>query len=782
MNAFVRHLLGWTLLASLAASLALAQTMPASRAYYFGTWVGASSLGTADGAGSAARFSYPFGLTADAAGNLFVADTFNHTIRKIAPSGVVTTLAGSPGENGLVDASGSAARFNLPQAIAYHSDGNLYVGEAGGLRRVSRDGAVTRLVDKTWFDSNIVSVLSEPEGTLLVADLLRVARVTTSGEMSTLFPSWDIHVNGGIAALVRDAGRNLYVAMNVVLAPDGVAREQARIYRALPGGGFAVFADENNGLAGVRRLNALAADSQGALFATANNHTVLRVTASGATVFAGTPDIAGARDGAAEQALFDDPHGLVFDATGNLYVSEYNNTIRRITPAGVVSTVAGIPEEESARHWDARGTAARFSHPAAIAINANGVAYVADEFNHVIRQINPDGTVTTLAGSPGEAGYVDGIGAAARFNFPRDLAIDPAGTIYVIENSGAVRKITPAGSVSTLAGGAARDSPSAQDGQGAQATFGSLSAIAAWSTGDVYVAESAGNSPTQGSVWARVRKITSTGIVTTIPVPTVFPHSYFSGMAFDRTGVLHLADPEYMRVHRLRPDGTADSLRFDDFAPRRIAIDASGNSFFADDGQFGASRVARYAAAGPLEIVGGSRYLFGHHDAIGTRARFTGLTGIAVDAAGALYLTDEDNTMRKAVAVAAPTIATQPANQTVASGSAVTFSVGAAAVPEPTYQWFFNGAAIAGATSASHTIGAAGSTHAGNYHVVVTNEVGSAPSATATLTVRAPFDGDSSGGSSGGGGGAPSDVFLAACAALALARGVQRRRASARGE
>ncbi len=786
--------------AILLALFAAAQTAPTPGSYYFNTWAGTASRGTLDGAGSAARFALPESVTVDSAGNLYVADTANHTIRRITSAGVVSTLAGSPAESGDADGTGAAARFNLPQAIVFHTDGNLYVAEAARIRRVTREGVVTFLAGGTGtlmadgvgaaavFDGGGIALASEPGGTLLAADQKSVRRVEMNGLVTTLFRNSDVWANGIFSAVVRDAAGNIFVACNgfIPKTPSG-STAQTRIYRIAPGGPVA-FADETNGLAGVGHLNALAVDTQGNVYAAGSSGAVYRFSAGNMTVYAGMPGSIGARDGAALQALFSNLFGLAFDASGNLFVTEYNNTVRRITPAGVVSTVAGIPEEDSARHWDARGTLARFDAPRAIAVTAAGIAYVADAENHVIRRIAADGTVTTLAGAPGQAGYVDGAATQARFNRPQDLALDSTGNLYVIESSGGVRKITPGGDVSTLAGGEAMGATPASDGQGSGAKFGVLTSIAVSPQDEIYVAEAAAYSPTLGSVWARLRRISPAGVVTTLSSLPVYPHTYFSGLAFDRTGVLFAADPTYTDIVKILPQGSAERIEFSEFVPRRIAADASGNLLLTEDRAYGGTRVARYTTSGQLTVIGGAQYVFGHHDAVGTRARFNGLSGIAVDSAGAIYLTSEDNTVHKAVAASAPTIGTQPVGQTVAAGASATFSVSASAMPEPAYQWHFNGAAIAGATSSTYTISGASSTNAGNYHVVVTNELGSVTSATATLTVSTPpsgggsSGGSSSGGGGGGGGGAPSDFFLAACAVLAFARAWQRSRASAQRE
>lgn len=778
----IRPCLWKVLLALLVAPWMQAQTTSVGATYFFGTWAGAASLGTSDGAGSAARFFKPAALAADANGNLYVADTGNHTLRLITSAGVVSTLSGIPGLPGRNDGAGTVALLNGPRAVVMHTDGNLYVGETTGISRVTRDGRVTGVVGTASFPEGVFALTSENSGALLAADARRILRVALNGETTLLFNStdlWPDQRNANFGALARDAAGNVYAALNGVVSLPGsnYGQGQARIYRIAPNGAIATVADETSGLAGVWTVNGLVLDSQGALYAAASSGAIFRLSSGQLSVYAGLSGSTGARDGAAAQALFRNPLGLTFDAAGNLYVSEENNTIRRVTPAGVVSTVAGIPMEDSARHVDARGTAARFNRPAGIALSANGAAYVADSLNHVIRRIAADGTVTTLAGSPGEAGYVDGSGSAARFNYPRGLALDAAGNLYVMEDSGGVRKITPSGDVSTLAGGAAMGSVPAQDGQGSAAKFGVLTSIAVSPSGDVYVAEAPGYSGTQGSIWARVRRISPTGLVTTNSSLPVNPHTYLSGLVFDRNGVLYASDPTYSSVIKVPPQGAAERVSMDGFSPQGLAVDASGNLFMTEDRAYTATRIARYSVGGQFEIIGGMRYGYGHHDAVGTSARFNSLTSIALDPQGAIYLTEEDNSVRKGVLASVPTLLSQPAGQTITSGAAVTFTVTAAAVPEPLYQWYFNGAAIVGATNSSYTISGATLPSAGNYHVVVTNELGSVTSATATLTVTAaPSGSGNSGAGSGasGGGGAPSWLFLAVGGGLTFTHWLRR--------
>jgi serine/threonine protein kinase, bacterial len=193
---------------------------------------------------------------------------------------------------------------------------------------------------------------------------------------------------------------------------------------------------------------------------------------------------------------------VALDAQGNVYVADTgNNEIRKITPTGVVTTLAGSTTPGSA---DGAGSAASFRGPYGVALDAQGNIYAADAGNNEIRKITPTGMVTTFAGSTA-IGYSNGTGAAARFFFPIGVTVDSAGDVYVADEANyAIRKITPSGVVSTLAGST---NPGSADGPALTASFFNPTQVAVDGPGNVYVADTGNN---------EIRKVTAAGTVTTI--------------------------------------------------------------------------------------------------------------------------------------------------------------------------------------------------------------------------------------------------------------------------
>lgn len=335
------------------------------------------------------------------------------------------------------------------------------------------------------------------------------------------------------------------------------------------------------------------------------------------STLAGTAGSKGSVNGVGAAARFFEPIALAVDATGTVYVAEVgNNSVRKITAAGVVSTLAGVVGSQSVGDSadlvvrfgipmgygsrDGPGTMARFSHPSGVAVDAAGTVYVADQHNHVIRKITAAGIVSTLAGKARAFGSADGVGPAARFYAPASVAVDAAGTVYVADmGNHVIRKVTAAGVVTTLAGKAG--SRGYIDSVGMAARFGAPIGIAVGARGTVYVAD---------VVYDNVRKITSTGVVSTLA---------------GRAGGFG------------SNDGPGALASFND--PMGLAVDTAGTVYVADMGNH---VIRKITAAGVVSTLAGTAHTIGGADGAGAVVRFYGPAGVALGAAG-LYVADELN-------------------------------------------------------------------------------------------------------------------------------------------
>lgn len=304
--------------------------------------------------------------------------------------------------------------------------------------------------------------------------------------------------------------------------------------------------------------------------------------------------VSGFADGTGTSARLWSPLGIDIDRHGTMYVADYNNhRIRKITSRGVVTTLAGSGVSGFA---DGTGTAAQFSFPYGIAVDANDNVYVSDYGNHRIRKITPSGVVTTLAGS-GTSGSADGTGTAAQFNEPYGLDVDATGTIYVADyGNHRIRKITPSGVVTTFAG----STSGFAEGTGTAAMFKNPSDVVADANGNVYVSDTFNN---------RIRNITSSGTVST------FAGSGAAGFA-NATGTI---------ANFKNPSG--------------ITIDTDGNLYVAENSNHS---IRKITSAGVVSILAGTNES-NYQDGTGATAKFMQPVGIVINNSGVIYVTDETN-------------------------------------------------------------------------------------------------------------------------------------------
>ncbi|TDY63776.1 NHL domain-containing protein [Algibacter lectus] len=309
-----------------------------------------------------------------------------------------------------------------------------------------------------------------------------------------------------------------------------------------------------------------------------------------ASTFAGSTE--GYVDGDISIATFNRPTGMATDAAGNIYVTEYgNHTVRKITPAGQVSTLVGGFNGFA----DGTGTDAKLFRPTDIIMGVDGFLYVADSWNNRIRKVSLAGVVTTFAG--GSSGFVDGMGNAAKFNKPSGLTTDADGNIYVadLENQ-SIRKITTAGVVSTLAGG----TEGYNNGTGSSAQFKDPRAIVLSNNNELMVTDQFGRT---------VRKVTLAGVV------TVFAGNGVSGSS----------------------DGVGTSSSFG--VPNGITIDNDGNLLVSDRSEHNIRKITPNAE---VTTIAGTRSS-GSNDGVASQATFYNPAGMLVTADGTIYIADYDN-------------------------------------------------------------------------------------------------------------------------------------------
>lgn len=822
LNPLFRRCSGFCLF--LSATLAVQAASDYTTPYSFTTLAGLSSIGSDDGPGQVARFFGPAGLSADAGGNLYLADHENNTIRKITPDGTVTTLAGTPGLRGSVDGTGGDALFINPEDTAVDAAGNVYVADKINcvIRKVTPDGLVTTLAGspgKTGFvdgqggDARFQipsGIAIDATGNLFVADQLNnaIRKVTAAGVVTTVTGRANPYsaVNGPVATagffypyrLALDDLGNLYVAEagnNIVrkISADGMVSTLAGTALAFGS------ADGQGPAARFRGVSGITTDRAGNVYvADGGNRTIRKITPGGVTTtILGTTGTSGSADGVGTAALFAVPDGLVMDAADNLYVTDRrNNTVRKVSPTLVVTTLAGLPADRSAGTADGTPAAARFSTLASTAVGTDGEVYVADTLNSTVRKISRQGAVTTLAGKAGSRGALDGTGDQALFDSPYGIAVGADGILYVSDAvTNTIRQVTPQGVVTTLAGDPEAE-PGSADGTGRAARFNCPGGLAIDRAGNLYVADrdnylirkvtAAGEVTSVAGSAGRAGRVDGNGSAAQFEAP--------EGIAVDALGNIYVANAvRHGSIRKITPagmvttlaggaggdpdsaDGTGTEARFNE--PRSLAVDPAGNVYVADGRNH---TIRRITPAGVVTTLAGLASAPGNADGTGKKARFLNPPGISVDAQGALLVTS-GTTVRKGWLATGPVITVQPQSQTAVSGSNVTFTVTADSNPAPTYQWYSGSTAINGATGSSLSLPGVRASDAGDYTVVVTNALGSVTSSKAALTVTAapvpptpatpvPIP------TGGGGGGAPSIWFPPALLALRLIRGLVARR------
>ncbi|MBL8921912.1 MAG: hypothetical protein JNJ54_23880 [Myxococcaceae bacterium] len=547
--------------------------------------------GAADGVGAEARFQEPGGLAVDTNGDVFVADTANHTIRKVTAEGVVTTVAGRAGYSGYENKLNREARFFEPSAVTRDNGGTLYVADTANncIRAISPAGVVTT-----------------------------VAGNPTPGAIDGT--GGTARFNAPVAVAWAPPDR-LYVAdaenhtIRVIVVGGGVVGTRA---------GQAGSVGSTDGLTTAARFSrptGVAADAFGNVWvADSGNFTIRKISDLGVvTTVAGLAGVSGSSNGTGNGARFADLRGLAYDNdTRNLYVLDHG-AIRQVTAAGVVSTLAGAADQAGSA--DGTGASARFGEPTGIAMGPGGVLVVADTGNGTLRRVTRTGVVTTLAGAPPTTGNADGSGAEARFTRPAGVAIDPNGGAWVTDAVACtIRLISPLGDVTTVAG--AENDCVFANGPAQTARFNQPVGIAISALGVVYVAD------------------TGNGVIRRID-PSTRVVSTFAGVpsGFGNT------------------DGPRLTARF--FAPVGLALRGETELFVSDPA---ANTIRHITTTGDVTTLAGSPMMSGSDDGIGAAARFS--TPLALTyaktgpLAGILFVADTDNNLVRAITISARAVST----------------------------------------------------------------------------------------------------------------------------
>lgn len=311
----------------------------------------------------------------------------------------------------------------------------------------------------------------------------------------------------------------------------------------------------------------------------------------GVTTFAGS-GLMGSQNGKGTEASFANPMGIAIDTANNVYVADsHNNLIRKITPGGIVTTLAG---SGNAGSTDGKGNDASFFYPGGITVNNEGIVYVADTHNNLIRRISPDGEVTTIAGRRKDS-LTNSTDTSVRFDNPAGISTDAHGCVYVADwANDVIRKLNPDGKVTIIAGSG---TPGSEDGIGTKASFYLPGGIAVDSAGFIYVADTYNN---------MIRKISPEGKVTLLAGQKKKGHAdgkgnlasflHPQGIAVDKAGNVYVADMGNNRIRKITPDGNVSTLAGNGlrgsvngrdtlasfFRPYGVAIGKNGSIYVAD--------------------------------------------------------------------------------------------------------------------------------------------------------------------------------------------------------
>ncbi|WP_461075288.1 NHL repeat-containing protein [Spirosoma flavus] len=674
---------------------------------------GIQGYGGDGGPATNAKLNHPVKIALDGSGNLYIADSDNHRIRKVTPGGIISTVAGN-GSAGFSGDGGTATAAQLyrPFGIAVDNNGNLFIAEYVNhrIRKVTSDGIISTVAGNgnAGYSGDGAAATSaqlkspyavavDENGNLYIADSGNhcIRKVTSNGLINTLTGNGIAGYNGdGILATTAQLNSPLGVALdgngNILIAD----RYNQRIRKVSPDGMISTIA--GNGIAGFSgdggqasnaKLNApytVATDISGNLFiADVSNNRIRKVRPDGVinTIAGNGFDQYSGDGGPATNAQLNYPNAVGIDGNGNLYIADTGNDfIRKVTPGGIISSVT------------------YFDLATGIAIDGNNIPIVADYGNHFIGKVSPGGYVAVVAGnrSPGYSGD-GGPATNAQLAQPYGVAADGNGNFYIADQANnRIRKVNSAGIINTIAGNGTRGF----SGDGGTATAAQLDlpcAVAVDGNGNIYISD---------RVNQRIRKVTPGGIISTI-----------AGNGIQGYG---------------GDGGLATNAQLND--PYGIAVDGSGNLYIAETGNH---RIRKVSPQGIISTIAGNGSIgFSGDGGLSTAAQLYFPSGITVDGSGNLYIVDRNNERIRKVTPPA-FVNVSPTNPpAICSASLLNLTAVAANFTPSSFSWSSQPAGIS-ATGATLQITAPTVSVPTVYTITVTASDGvESPTASVILTIN----------------------------------------------
>jgi uncharacterized protein (TIGR03437 family) len=640
-----------------------------------------------------AELNTPLGLAVDSKGNLYIADSVNNRVRVVSPAGIINTFAGNGQTGDSLPAqptslpspiygdggSPTQAYLHLPSGVAVDSSGNVYIADTNH-NRICEVSTFSSLTTITTIAGDSYAGYGGDAGYPAVTPTYPPNALATLAELRA--PE-DVAVDSSGNIFIADTGNNLirqvtngninYIAGDPGTPPAGT------IGPYWGDGGLA-------NVAGLVNPFSVTVDSQGNIYEvepdpsgtrvreiaiSPNGTTLCPATGTCINSIAGNrPNGFGGDGGPAALSTLNMATGVAADSAGNLYIADSGNMrVRKITSAasgGAISTVAG----DGVYSYSGDGgqaNEAQMNFPQGVATGVDGSVYIADSDNNVVRKIAPNGAISTVAGN-GSAGYGGdgGNGPAAQLSAPEGVAVDSLGNVYIADSANnRVRKVTSAGVISTLSG----TGTAASSGDGGPASAAGLDSpfgVSLDAAGNLYITEFNGD---------RVRKIaavsgaiSSSSTITTVAGNGIGGYTGDGSLAVnaelngpkavvaDAAGDLYIADAANNVVRLVTAAGristaigTGGSGFGGDFGlasaaqvtdPTGLALDSAGNLYISD----GSTRVRKVYTDGIIvTIAGNGTRGFSGDGGAAAGAQFSGPAGIAVTAAGAIYVADSGN-------------------------------------------------------------------------------------------------------------------------------------------